>query len=238
MDWKKWAKENIIWSGSHETNKSSRRGHMPFIIVNHISEGSMSSMISWFNSANNDQSSAHFGVAKNGDIHQFVAIEDNAWANGVIQKPSNNIVKRNKVNPNWYSVSIEHEGIHAVTKGGLTSSQLEATIMLHKYIIWYCRENFGTKIELNRDYIMKHSEIDSIGKPFCAGELFPIDTIVHRLNPKHKFQDVDGHWAYEAIDHLYKLGYMVGRSEYAFAPNEYITRAEFATVISKILKDL
>jgi len=53
MDLKAWAQQNIQFVGNSYTNKSSRNQRIPEIIVNHISEGSMSSMISWFTSPNN-----------------------------------------------------------------------------------------------------------------------------------------------------------------------------------------
>ena len=135
-----WGKQNIKFVGNVNTNKSSRRGCIPQIIVNHISEGSMSSMINWFTSPNNNQSSAHFGVSKKGEIYQFVAIEDAAWANGLtsgIENATAELVRQKgkDINPNWYSVSLEHEGIYKETKGALTSAQLEAKEILHQYII-------------------------------------------------------------------------------------------------------
>src|SRR5690606_8812309 len=155
-----------------------RRRRIPEMIVNHISEGSMSSMISWFTSPNNKGSSAHFGVSKKGEIYQFVAIEDAAWANGLtsgIENATSELVLRRgkDVNPNWYSISIEHEGIWAETKGKLTEAQLEATKWLHKYIIEYVKQKYGHTIQPSSKTIIGHYEIDKKQRPNCPGQLFP-----------------------------------------------------------------
>jgi len=185
-----WYKNNVKQAGSSETNKSSRRGYIPEIIVDHITEGSAQSCINWFNSPNNTQSSAHFLVARDGKVYQFVSIEDNAWANGIaisdIPKAKAAIVKSKGVNPNWYSVSIEHEGVYKETHGALTPEQLQSTIMLHRYIIAYVKNKYGKTIPADRDHILGHYEIDPVRKPFCPGEKYPFDTIITELNKKEE----------------------------------------------------
>lgn len=181
-----WYKSNVKWAGSDKTNKSSRRGYTPEVIVNHITEGTAQSCIDWFNSDRNTESSAHFLVARDGKVYQFVAIEDNAWANGLntadMQKAKASIVKNKGVNPNWYSVSIEHEGIYKETKGALTAEQLESTIMLHRYISSYVKDKYGKEIPFDRQHILGHCEIDPINKPNCPGGNFPFDYIIVELN--------------------------------------------------------
>ncbi|MFB6364454.1 N-acetylmuramoyl-L-alanine amidase, partial [Paenibacillus elgii] len=115
----------IIWKGNGYTNSNDRGGIVPVSIVNHISAGTMSSMDSWFRSPGNKVSSAHFGVARDGRIHQYVKIERMAWANGIttdrIPLAKAPIVKDFGINPNLYTVSIEHEG----TDGELTEAQFQ-----------------------------------------------------------------------------------------------------------------
>lgn len=183
-----WFVTNVKWAGSDKTNKSSRRGYAPEIIVDHITDGSAQSCINWFNSPNNTQSSAHFLVARDGKAYQFVAIEDNAWANGIstsdIPKAKAAIVRSKGVNPNWYSVSIEHEGIYRETRGALTPEQLQSTIMLHQYIIAYVKDKYNKVIPVDRDHILGHYEINPTGKPNCPGEKYPFDYIIAELKRK------------------------------------------------------
>ena len=236
-----WSKQNIKFVGNVNTNKSSRRGYIPQIIVNHISEGSMSSMINWFTSPNNNVSSAHFGVSKKGEIYQFVAIEDCAWANGLTSGIENAtaemVIKRGaNVNPCWYSVSIEHEGIWAETKGKLTEAQLEATKRLHKYIIEYVKQKYGYTIQPSSKTIIGHFEIDKKQRPNCPGQLFPFDDIIRFLT--EPYQDIKGHWAESLIRQAIAEGWVKGYSDGTFRPDKPMTRAEAVALITGVMKRL
>lgn len=189
--------KKVKFAGNKHTNKSSRRGFKPIIIVDHISQGTISSLINWFTSPNNKVSSAHYGVSRKGDIYQFVDIKKNAWGNGIklknIKNSTSDLVKSKYVNPNWYSISIEHEGVYEQTKGKLTEEQKEATIWLHKHIQQEVKRIYGHEIKLDREHILGHYEIDPVRKPFCPGELFPFDEIIAELN-----KDQVPSWAKEA----------------------------------------
>ena len=241
MDILEWGKENIKFVGNSKTNKSDRRRRIPEMIVNHISEGSMSSMINWFTSPNNTGSSAHFGVSKKGEIYQFVAIEDCAWANGLtsgIENATSELVLRRgkDVNPNWYSVSIEHEGVWAETKGSLTPAQLEATKQLHKYIIAYVKDKYGYEIEPSRKTIVGHFEIDKKERPNCPGELFPFDEIISYLNEGLPFSDIGGHWAKDLIIKAHEEGWVKGYPDGTFQPDKPMTRAESVALVMAAMK--
>ena len=54
-------------------------------------------------------------------------------------------------------------------------------------------------------------------------------------NNKVKFKDIAGHWAEEEIKELAKEGTIKGRSETAFAPEETMTRAEYAALIRRAI---
>src|SRR5690606_33165792 len=102
------------WRGNEHTNSSGRNGHVPIIIVDHIVAGSGQSCDNWFRSSGNKVSSAHFCVWENGRITQYVDLRKMAWANGLAAGANKNakaeIIKSKNVNPNWYSISIEHAG--------------------------------------------------------------------------------------------------------------------------------
>ncbi len=229
----------INFVGNEHTNKSTRRGQVPCCIVNHISEGSKESCINWFTSPTNKVSSAHFLVGRDGTIYQFVPIEEMAWANGLSQQQLSlataAIVAVKGMNPNWYSVSIEHEGVYAETKGALTAEQLESTIWLHKYIINYVKENFSSRIVADRNHILGHYEIDPVRKPHCPGEQFPFDKIISSLTKQLPFSDIYGHWAEDSIVSLHSAGLVNGFPDGTFKPNQTITRAEVAAIVSKLL---
>ncbi len=233
---------NIIWKGNQYTNKSLRRGHAPCIIVDHITEGTAASVISWFTGPSNNVSSAHFLVSKAGLIYQFVKIEDNAWANGIstsnLHIATASIVQEKGVNPNWYSVSIEHEGIYSETHGQLTNQQLEATIWLHGYIREYVKEKWNVDISADREHILGHYQINPIQKPHCPGDEYPFDTVISALNHQvtdEELSDIKGHWAEEYIKRGVEEGILHGYPDGLFKPDQYVTRAELATVIVRLL---
>jgi N-acetyl-anhydromuramyl-L-alanine amidase AmpD len=241
---KAWASDNIVWAGNEHTNSSDRRGYVPEIIVDHITEGTASSCISWFTSAGNDKSSAHFLVGRDGRVYQFVVIENNAWGNGLaldsIPNAKSSVVKsKPSANPNWYSVSIEHEGIHEQTHGELTQAQLNSTTLLHAYIIDYVKDKWGVTIPADRNHILGHFEVDPVRKPFCPGEKFQFDAIIQKLTgvkPNLPFVDIENHWAKNQILEALELGLMVGNGTAVYQPDKPVTRAELACVALKLYK--
>jgi N-acetylmuramoyl-L-alanine amidase len=179
----------IIWKGNSYTNKSNRFQNIPSVIVNHVSAGSLSSMDNWFQTPTNNVSSAHFGVGRAGQIHQYVAIEDAAWTQGLkaedIPFATAPIVKRMSKNPNLYCVSIEHEGSY----GDLTEAQFEASVWLHFYIRNYVRSLCKFSIPLDKEHVIGHFQIDPRRKPNCPGKLFPWAELYSRLREEDKMKD-------------------------------------------------
>lgn len=96
----------IIWKGNQYTNSDTRKGYTPMVIVDHISAGTMAIMDAWFTDPKNNVSSAHFGVSRTGEIHQYADIELAAWAQGIpanqIPNAPAEIVREMGVNPNLY----------------------------------------------------------------------------------------------------------------------------------------
>lgn len=85
-------------------------------IVLHIMDGSLAGTDHWFAMSKAERaaaggvasgSSAHYGVGKNGEIHQYVPDDKIAYHAGRIDNAS---VSLPWGNPNSYSIGIEHEG--------------------------------------------------------------------------------------------------------------------------------
>ncbi|TGE35857.1 N-acetylmuramoyl-L-alanine amidase [Desulfosporosinus fructosivorans] len=157
-------KPNIKWIGS--PNYSDPKGYKMIAIVDHIMAGTLIGTDSWFSNPSSGVSS-HFGVGKNGDIHQYVDLRYPAWANGVANKPDWSLLKSG-VNPNHYTVSIEHEGESGDV---MPEKQYQATLALHRWLI----ETLG--IPVTRDNIIGHYRIDSVNKSNCPGAGFPWDRL-------------------------------------------------------------
>lgn len=133
----------------------------PDAITIHVTEGTAASARSWFNTKTADVSS-HYLVAKNGDRDQFVDEDDTALTNGVVDRPEAALVlARPGVNPNLWTISIEHEG-----RGNedLTSDQLASSAELIADIV-----RRRPVIQLNRRHIIPHREIRK--SKTCPGKI-------------------------------------------------------------------
>lgn len=101
----------IKWVGSSNKN-IGRFGYRPEAIVIHIMEGTLAGTDAWFNNPSS-RVSAHYGIGKNGKIHQYVMESDTAWHAGIISVNATWSLLKPDVNPNYYTIGIEHEGFAA-----------------------------------------------------------------------------------------------------------------------------
>lgn len=160
----------IKWLGAHAHNYAEDRdGIRPEALVLHIAEGFLAGMDAWF--ANPTAGvSAHFGVGKAGEIHQYVRVEDTAFANGNREQGyTARLIDENPgVNPNKWSISIEHEGRTGET---LTPAQWAASTRL---AAWLCESVLlpyagQTGFVVSRDRILKHADIAPQTRGRCPG---------------------------------------------------------------------
>lgn len=184
---------NIEWRGEKVKNYyPNRSGQRPRAICNHISAGTMGSMYNWFTDPKNRNASAHFGVGRNGEIHQYVDIQHGAWTQGIsaddIPYATANIVKDLNSDPNYWCVSIEHEGYidnntgaRVGIDGDLTDAQFLATCWLHKYIQTEVQNRWGIHIALGSYNVIGHCMVAPRKKPSCPGSLFPWDRLLREL---------------------------------------------------------
>jgi LysM repeat protein len=84
------------------------------------------------------------------------------------------------VNPNKYTVSIEHAGY----TGKLTEAQFASTVALHKYIRDYVKEHYKVDIPMDRTHVIGHFEVDPVRKPNCPGPDFPWTRLIAALQPE------------------------------------------------------
>ena len=98
------------WIGCPESNfrKGRPYGLRPEAIVVHIMDGSFAAGESVFRNAET-QKSAHYGISRDGEVHQYVNEHDTAFHAGIVVNPSWTLLKP-RINPNFYTIGIEHEG--------------------------------------------------------------------------------------------------------------------------------
>lgn len=142
--------------------------YKPEVIVLHIMAGTLQGTDAWFMNPNS-KVSAHFGVGFNGEIHQYVRESDTAWANGIVNSPSFRLYKPG-INPNLYTLSIEHEGFNLTDA---SDAERNGSVELIKNL---CATY---NIPIDRDHIIGHYEIDLLRKPNCPSvDKSIIDAIV------------------------------------------------------------
>ena len=90
-----------------------RKNCKPEAIVIHVMDGTLSGTDSWFRDVRSSVS-AHYGVGRNGEIHAYVSETDTAWHAGRVNGPDWPLIKSAGnglyINPNYYTIGIEHEG--------------------------------------------------------------------------------------------------------------------------------
>lgn len=139
----------------------------------HVTEGTHEGTKSHFNYDPSDVS-AHFEVLKNGRIIQYVEEWDVAFHNGRVFEPTAPLVlARPGINPNEFSIGIEHEGSG---KEGLTVPQLESSLWLMRDLATRHRG-----IRFDRNHIVGHREV--YRKKDCPGKI-NVDAMVIALNIK------------------------------------------------------
>lgn len=97
------------WIGCSPQNfQAGRAGFKPQAVVVHRSGGSLADIDNRSLQAGTF-SSAHYAVASDGDIHQYVEETDAAFHAGVVVNPKWPLIQAGK-NPNLYTLGIELEG--------------------------------------------------------------------------------------------------------------------------------
>jgi N-acetyl-anhydromuramyl-L-alanine amidase AmpD len=153
-----------VWIGSSNFS-AGRRGWRPEAIVIHVMDGSLSGTDSWFNNPASAVS-AHYGIGKDGEIHQYVKESDTAYHAGTVVNPTWIRIRKDArgryINPNYYTIGIEHAGWGENVEPW-AAQQREASLGLVRIIA----ERWA--IPLDSDHIIPHREIRS-SKPNCPGK--------------------------------------------------------------------
>lgn len=149
---------------------SGRKIYRPEAIVIHIMEGSLSGTDSWFRNPLS-KVSAHYGIGKTGDVHQYVKETDTAWHAGRVNAPSWQLIKASSnghyINPNFYTIGIEHEGNE---NSDWTEEMYISSSEMIKSI---CNK---WNIPIDRNHIIGHHEIYSLKT--CPGTKVNINKLI------------------------------------------------------------
>lgn len=99
--------------------------------------------------------------------------------------------------------------------------------------------NFTFKSKVKGTHEIKLESIKIVdskmgSKDYKIGQVIKVDS---KGNGKaDKLKDIKGHWAEQSIAQIVELGYMVGKTEDMFMPNDKLTRGEMATILSRLVE--
>jgi hypothetical protein len=149
---------------------AGRKIYSPIAVVIHIMEGTLTGTDSWFKNPLS-KVSAHYGIGKNGEVHQYVKEIDTAWHAGRVNAPSWQLIKQAPnglfVNPNYYTIGIEHEGNESsewTEAMYASSSEMIRSICMR----W--------NIPIDRNHVIGHHEIYSLKT--CPGFKVDINKLI------------------------------------------------------------
>jgi hypothetical protein len=180
----------VVWEpspnfGYPSPGSRGRMGQPVRVTVRHRIVGSLASADTVFADVARG-ASTHFGIGHiDGrlEIHQYVNLSDAAWGNGDVREPTAKVVLENPgVNPNLYSVSIEHEdgssAGHGIVKPDTWAASIALGVLLASGDIAKIR-NAGIRIRDDEtthqlakipptvDGHIDHQQIAGPNKPYC-----------------------------------------------------------------------
>lgn len=149
-------------------------------VVLHGTAGPLQAAIDWLRNPQRDNPdnavSANYVISKAGVIYELVPWESGlrAYANGIAETIDTSIpwlvaAVKNRINPNWITVSIEHEALYndMVLRRSMTDAQFNSSIELTAYIL------AGCGLKANHETIIGHNQISGTNKYNCPGVIFP-----------------------------------------------------------------
>jgi N-acetylmuramoyl-L-alanine amidase CwlA len=160
----------IKFIGCPDSNFRAGRpfGFRPEAIVIHVMDGSFEAGESVFRDPSSHKS-AHYGISRDGEIHQYVDENDTAFHAGIVINPSWTLLKP-RVNPNFYTIGIEHQGGQDDV---WPQAQIEASAML----VGQIAARWG--INLDDSHVIRHHQIRA--SKTCPGNWLEIGEILRRV---------------------------------------------------------
>ena len=160
-------------------NQMSRRGIVPVALSYHITDDlDLDRVLRWLRQEGSNASS-HWVIDTDGSKYQLVGSAMASYTNGDVQRPRMDIpwiarhapdwiAKRD--NANYYTISIEHVGIPGKP---FTDAQIASSIEVSRYYL----ATYPT-ITRDRGHMTRHADYNSVTRPYCPGDLFPLGTII------------------------------------------------------------
>lgn len=169
--------------GHYSAKSMSRNGYTPTFVVLHGTAGGTSAagIDDWFTNGivngSPVQASAHVIIDQQGVVIQGISFEQAAWGNGVITAGHKSFID-DTINPNYYTISIEH--VHADTANAdpLTAVQIATSIDVVRTIC----QSYGIPMRYGdvNGGIIGHDDIDPVNRARCPGN-YPWSELMNGL---------------------------------------------------------
>ncbi len=166
-------------------NKSmGRQGYAPkYIVLHGTAGGSSAQAIGNYFATSNVDASAHFIVGQDGVIVQGVPTTLAAWGNGVLTARHATYLPPVSINPNFYTISIEHVKPSTDNSDQLTTAQAQASFQLIDILCSY--HNIPRHVGDASGGIIRHADIDPVNRSRCPGP-YPFDELWKFLSGGNK----------------------------------------------------
>src|SRR6267142_547103 len=124
----------------------------------------------------NIEASSHFIIGQDGHIVQVVPCSLAAWGNGVLDNPAFSFPEN--INPNFYTLSIEHCKPSIDNSDQLTDLQKQASFQLVNAL---CNQyNIDKRRGDEKGGIISHADLDSVNRARCPG-VYPWSELIAYL---------------------------------------------------------
>jgi N-acetylmuramoyl-L-alanine amidase len=146
----------VVWIGSPNYTPG-HAGMSVIAVVVHTMAGTLAGSDSWFNNPA-AQVSSQYGIGLSGQQHQYVALGDTAWANGVLEPGNTWPGLPYSVNAQTISIETEDNG-----KGStpVTEAQFQATLAVARLAL-------GKYASIT--WLLGHHCISPHSRPQCCGD--------------------------------------------------------------------
>jgi N-acetylmuramoyl-L-alanine amidase len=146
----------VQWYGSPNYT-AGRSGMRVIAVVVHTMAGSLASCDSWFNNTA-AQVSSQYGIGLHGEAHQYVALQNTAWANGILEPGNTWPGVPYSVNAQTVSIETEDNGSGATP---VTEQQYQATLGVARLAI---------SAYPSITWLLGHHCISPSSRPQCCGD--------------------------------------------------------------------
>jgi N-acetyl-anhydromuramyl-L-alanine amidase AmpD len=156
----------------------------------------------------------HYFISKDGFIYE-----------GRQEKQHGAHCKQQRMNYRSIGICLEgcYQDYNNQTDKEVPQKQLKALINLTKHL--------QNKYNIPTNNVKRHH--DFAPYKLCPGNYFPWDKYIDLVNGV--LIDIKNHWAENNIERVVESGIMKGYSDGTFQPDKPITRAEFATAITRLI---